>query len=125
MHKFARWFMRLFYWLLILASTTAAVLAAVWGWFVVSTPSENFHDQGGMFITLGVAFFVVAGGALALGWAAWAAFRAIGIGRCSADTIPGASSADSGVSLTFCLRFSLLGVTECFYYPHGLHRCFL
>jgi len=81
MDTLARWLMRLFLGALILASVAAAGLAAAWGWVVVTSPREKFHDQGGMFITFGVAFFVVISGGLAAGWLIWAVLRACLAGR--------------------------------------------
>ena len=55
--------------------------AAVWAGFIATAPRENFRDQGGMFITFGVAFFAVVGGALVAGWLPWAVLWVCRVGR--------------------------------------------
>lgn len=91
------WLMRLSLGLLILATTVAAGLAAVWAGFIATAPRGNFRDQGGMFITFGVAFFAVVGGALVAGWLVWAVLWVCRVGRDAAPAArPIAPAGDRG-----------------------------
>jgi len=93
----AFWLMRLSLGLLILATTVAAGLAAVWALLIATAPRGNLRDQGGMAMTFGVAFFAVVHAALVVGWLPWAVLWVCRVGRDTppADR-PGAPAGDRG-----------------------------